>query len=515
MVLPFRPHASPGVIQALGERVLPPYEAHLNDQGCSPGLLHRSTATARHMIAWLTINESEVATLDIRGVYRFLRHDCHCPADVRNQSAAPSPWHAHRFLGYLLETGQAAVPASIVTGGGLVEAFAATLVAQGYREGTVRGVRSSCRHLVVWLYRSELALGEIEDRVLQRFLDHRCDCEHPGFFGRSSAFAGSRRTQAEIAKFASFLIDRDVVADWREPLPKASGGAHTDAFLRWLRQHRGVRDTTLKAYRQSLQALLPLLGDAPGAYDAASIRAVILGRAQSGSRNTAEGSALRSYLRFLAVQGLCRPGLVAAVPTIPRRTASQLPRYVEQEDIEALIASCDTATSIGLRDRAVLLLLLLARLALRPGEVAALRLDDIDWEQALVAVSGKSRRSAALPLPQETGDTLKDYILRARPRTACPTVLPRFRAPHGCLSASAVSAIVRRAMQRAGIDGEGLPAAYVFRHSRATHLLRSGAAPEAVGALLRHQSVKTTALYARVDAPMLLAVAQPWPGEPR
>ena len=264
MVLPFRPHASPGVIQALGERVLPAYEAHLNDQGCSPGLFHRSTATARHMIAWLTINESEVATLDIRGVYGFLRHDCHCPADVRNQSAAPSPWHAHRFLGYLLETGQAAVPASIVTGGGLVEAFAATLVAQGYREATVRGVRSSCRHLVVWLYRSELALGAIEDRVLQRFLDHRCDCEHPGFFGRSSAFAGSRRTQAEIAKFASFLIDRDVVADWREPLPKASGGAHTDAFLRWLRQHRGVRDTTLKAYRQSLQAPVAVAGRCPG-----------------------------------------------------------------------------------------------------------------------------------------------------------------------------------------------------------------------------------------------------------
>ena len=233
----------------------------------------------------------------------------------------------------------------------------------------------------------------------------------------------------------------------------------------------------------------------------------------TGSRNTAEGSALRSYLCFLAAQGLCRPGLVAAVPSIPRRTASQLPRYVEQEDIEALIASCDTATSIGLRDRAVLLLL--ARLALRPGEVAALRLDDIDWEQALVAVSGKSRRSAALPLPQETGDTLKDYILRARPRTACPTVFPQFRAPHGCLSAAAVSAIVRRAMKRGGIDGEGLPAAYLFRHSRATHLLRGGAAPEAVGALLRHQSVKTTALYARVDAPMLLTVAQPWPEEPR
>ena len=513
MVLPIRPHASRGVIQAQVDRVLPAYEAHLNDQGCSPGLFRRLTTTARHMIAWLTVNEADIATLDIRGVNRFLRHDCDCPAGVRNQQDGPSPWHAHRVFGYWLETGQAAVPASILTGGALVEAFADSLVAQGYRYRTVRDFSSSCRHLVVWLYRSELALGEIDDGVLQRFLDHRCDCEHPRFFGRPHAYTGSRRVKAELARFASFLIDRDVVTDWRGPLPRTSGRAHVDTFLDWLRQHRGARDTTLKAYRQSLQALLPLLGDDPGTFNAASIRAGILGRAQSGSRNTAEGSALRSYLRFLASQGLCRPELVDAVPSIPRRTGSQLPRYIEQEDIETLIASCDPATPIGLRDRAVLLLL--ARLALRPGEVAALRLDDIDWEQALVAVSGKSRRGATLPLPQETGDALKDYILRARPDTDCPTVFPQFRAPHGCLSSSAVSAIVRRAMKRAGIDSEGLLSAYALRHSRATHLLRGGASPEAVGALLRHQSVKTTALYARVDASMLLAVAQPWPGGSR
>ena len=513
MVLPIRPHALPGVIQAQVERVLPAYEAHLSDQGCSPGLFRRLTAEARHMIAWLTVNESDVATLDIRGVDRFLRHDCNCPAGVRNQQGGPSPWHAHRVLGYLLETGQTAVPASIVTGRELVEAFADTLVAQGYRHGTVCEFCGSCRHLVIWLYRSELALEEIDDGVLQRFLGHRCDCEHAQFFGRPHAFSGSRRVKAQIARFASFLIDRGVVADWRDPRPTISGTAHVDAFLDWLCQHRGARDTTLKAYRQSLQALLPLLGNDPGAFDAASIRAAILERAQSGSRNTAEGSALRSYLRYLAGQGLCRPELVDAVPSIPRRTGSQLPKYIEQEDIETLIASCDSATSVGLRDRAVLLLL--ARLALRPGEVAALRLDDIDWEQALVAVSGKSRRSASLPLPQETGDAIKEYILRARPDTACPTVFPQFRAPHGCLSRCAVSAIVQRAMKRAGIDSEGLSGAYVLRHARATHLLRGGASPEAVGALLRHQSVKTTALYARVDASMLLAVAQPWPGGSR
>ena len=137
----------------------------------------------------------------------------------------------------------------------------------------------------------------------------------------------------------------------------------------------------------------------------------------------------------------------------------------------------------------------------------------MDWERAAVTVSGKSRRSEALPLPQEAGGALKDYVLQARPRTACPAVFRHSRAPYSPLSSPAVSAIARRAIKRTGINGDRLPAAYLFRHSRATHLLRDGTSPEAVGTLLRHQSVQTTALYARVDVPMLLAVAQPWPGE--
>ena len=513
MVLTFRPHALSGVIQARLERVLPAYETHLNNQGCSAAFFSKLTGTARHLVTWLTVNESDVAALDVRGVDGFVSHDCDCPAAFRSPRDEPSAWHAHRVLEYLLETGQAAMPSSIVTGGGLVEAFAGSLTAQGYRDATVRYFRSSCRHLIVWLYRSELTLAGIDGGVLQQFLDHDCACQHPQFFSRPNAFSGSPRVQAMLVRFARFLVRRGVVADWPDPVPEAGSEAHVGAFLGWMRQHRGARETTLRVYDRSLRALLPRLGDDPGTYAAVSIRTAMLERAQAGSGSPVECSALRSYLRFLAARGLCPPGLAGAVPSIPKKAAALLPRHVDQGVIEALIASCDTATAIGLRDRAVLLLL--ARLALRPGEIAALRLNDVDWKQALIRVRGKSRRSMALPLPQEPGDALKDYILRARPHIACATVFPQFRAPHDCLSSSAVSAIVRRAMKRAGIDGDGLPAAYLFRHSRATHLLRSGASLEAVGALLRHESVKTTALYARVDAPMLLAVAQPWPGELR
>ena len=511
MVFPIRPQALPGVIQAQIDRVLPAYEAHLNTQGCSASLFRKLTGTARHLVAWLTISGADVAALDIRGVDAFLSHDCDCPADFRSRPGAASHGPAHRVFGDLLATGQTAMPASIVSGGELVEAFAGTLTAQGYREATVRGFRNSCRHLIAWLERTDLTLAGIDDGVLQQFLDHDCACRHPRFFKRPHTFSGSRRVKAGTARFARFLADRGLVADWLDPAPEASGGPSVEAFLAWLRQHRGARESTVRVYARSLRALLPQLGDQPDTYDAVSIRTVMLDRAQSGHATPVECSALRSYLRFLTARGLCGPGLSGAVPSVSKKIPAALPKYVEQDVIDALIASCDTASALGLRDRAILLLL--DRLALRPGEISALQLDDVDWEQALIQVRGKSRRSAALPLPQEPGDALKDYLSRARPRTACPTVFPQFRAPHGRLSSAGVSAIVRRSMQRAGIAGAGLPAAYLFRHSRATHLLRSGASLETVGALLRHSSVKTTALYARVDVPMLLAVAQPWPGE--
>ena len=332
---------------------LPAYEAHVNNQGCSASLFSKLTGTARHLIAWLTVNESDVAALDIRGVDGFLSHDCNCPAECRSQRDAPSPWHAHRVLAYLLETGQAAMPSSIVTGGGLVEAFAGTLTAQGYQEATVRDVRNSCRHLIVWLYRSDLALAEIDGGVLQRFLDHDCACQHPQFFGRANAFSGSRKVKAILARFARFPVNRGVVADWRDPVPEASSGPQLDALLGWLRQHRGARETTLRAYARSLRVLLPRLGDDPGTYDAVSIRTAMLDRAQYGSGSPVECSVLRSYLRFLAAQGLCPPGLVGAVPSIPKKTAAPLPKYVDQGVIEALIASCDTATAIGLWDNGI------------------------------------------------------------------------------------------------------------------------------------------------------------------
>lgn len=511
MKLPNWPLASSGAIQANVDRVVPSYSDHLALRGYSAKFVQELARTARHMMAWLTISRTDLALLDIRGVDGFLNHACACPANFRTKLNGRSRWKASRVLEYLIETGQCSVPPAIIEGGELVEAFTDTLTAQGYRETTVRQYRWSARHLVVWLYLAAVPLSEIDGEVLRRFRDHDCGCGHPQFFGGSGSFRGGQGSGRRLAKFASFLIERGGVADWREEVPCESRGTHAAAFLDWLRQHRGLRDSTLRNSDYCLRWLLSRLGDNPESLDARSIRTAMLTRAQSVSHSqvSSECTVLRSYLRFLAANGLCRPGLVEAVPSIAKRPAASLPRYVDKSIIEALIASCDTASPIGLRDRAVLLLL--ARLALRSGDITALRLGDIDWQQATVTLGGKSRRRATLPLPQDAGDALGEYILRARPRCSSAAVFLNSRAPRRGLSSASVRSIVHRAMQRAGIDGDGLPVTHLFRHSRATHLLRDGASPEAVGALLRHQSVETTALYARVDVPMLLAVAQPWP----
>src|SRR4051812_31974050 len=159
--------------------------------------------------------------------------------------------------------------------------------------------------------------------------------------------------------------------------------------------------------------LLPALGTDPGLYDALLIRRVIIDEAKRSSRPHVKTmtTALRGYLRYLAAAGLCRPSLDRAVPIVPQWRLSALPRYLPGSDVERLIASCDLTKGCGIRDRAILLLL--ARLGLRAGDILAMRLGDIDWEQGTLRVRGKARREIRLPLPQDAGDALLAYLSQA------------------------------------------------------------------------------------------------------
>ena len=494
------------------------YKARLQALGYSPGLTGKCIRTILHLIAWLSANGAGIETLDICVLHRFLKHDCACPGPRGyRKNLERARWHLHRFLGFLMETGRVRMPAEIESGGRVVESFLQTLVTQGYVPESIAVYRKRCRHFIVWLYLHDVALAEVDDDVFSRFLAHDCTCAHPHFFTRTGRFAGRNNSRSKIGLFIEHLIGTGIAPP--RPTPACEEpGRHVARFLVWLGRYRGIGEKTIQSYHKAMRMLLPLLGDDPDRYSATLIRNAVQRRLETASRELVrrETSALRLYLRFLVLDGLCRPGLVAAVPTVPQQRFSTLPRHLPRDDIERIIASCDRATPMGLRDRAILLLL--ARLALRAGDVANLRLNDIDWDNAVVRVSGKSRRAAALPLPQDVGAAVRDYILHARPVVDAAKVFLRMLPPlHRPLTSGGVSAVAQAAIERSGVKAEGLPAGHVFRHSAATNLLRDNTPLEVIGTLLRHQSTQTTAIYARVDVQMLREVAQPWPvaGEER
>ena len=488
------------------------YKAHLQALEYPPGLLGKCVRTVVHLITWLSANGTGLETLDIRVLHRFLSHNCTCPGPHGyRKNLERARWHLHRFLGLLIETGQVRMPAEIESGGCVVESFLQSLEAQGYVHDSIVAYRKRCRHFIVWLYLHDIALAKVNDDVLSAFLSHDCTCAHPHFFIRNGKFAGRNNSRIKIGVFINYLIDTGIAP----PRPKPTSDEprqYLECFEIWLRRYRGIADCTIQSYLKAMRMLLPHLGDDPDRYTATLFRHTVQRRLEMASRELVrrEISALRLYLRFLALEGLCRPGLADAVPSVSRQQFTTLPRHLPQEDIERIIASCDPVTAMGTRDRAIVLLL--ARLALRAGDVADLCLKDIDWDNALVRVSGKSRRAAALPLPQDVGDALRDYILYVRPAVDAGKVFLRMMPPlHQPLSSAGVSAVAKAAVKRSGVKAQGLPSAHLFRHSAATNLLRDNTPLEVISTLLRHQSVTTTAVYARVDIPMLREVVQPWP----
>jgi len=260
--------------------------------------------------------------------------------------------------------------------------------------------------------------------------------------------------------------------------------------------------------------MLPALGSNTAQYSAASVRSVILD--QIRGRRPADAKtfvgALRIYLRFLAVNNACQPGLDHMLPTVAEWRLSSLPRYLDATQAKRLIDTCGKDGPQGLRDRAIILLLL--RLGLRAGDIANMRPGDIDWQDSTLLVRGKGRRDVRLPLPQDAGDAVLDYIEHARPEVAIDRIFLCAKAPFRLFqSGSIISGIVRAALRRAGIENPPSHGANLLRHTTATMMLRAGATLDEIGTVLRHKSPDTTAHYAKVDVAALQQIAQPWPQE--
>jgi integrase len=212
-------------------------------------------------------------------------------------------------------------------------------------------------------------------------------------------------------------------------------------------------------------------------------------------------------LRFLHVDGEVEQDLAGAVPSVASWRLASLVKALDARSVARLLTSCDRRTRVGRRDFAIVTLL--SRLGLRAGELAALQLQDVDWRGGELLVRGKGGRQERLPLPADVGETLARWLERGRPHRASVFVFTRVRAPYGGLSAGAVSQIVRRACQRAGLP---IVSAHCLRHTAATEMLRAGGSLTEVGQVLRHRSRDVTSIYAKVDRLALAQVLMPWPG---
>jgi integrase len=282
------------------------------------------------------------------------------------------------------------------------------------------------------------------------------------------------------------------------------------SLRRYLLAERGLVPGTVRGYVDRAARFVAGLGprrlcDVTPAEVTASVLRESTAVSVSTTQNYVAG--LRAFLRFCFLDGLIEIDLSEAALPVTGRRRSSLPRGIGKREAEALLASCDRRSAIGRRDYAVIVMLV--RLGLRRGEVAALRLEDIDWRAGELVVVGKGGRKDRLPLPTDVGTAIAAYLRRGRPGSERREVFLRARAPFEPMAAGTIASTVRRACRRAGIPEVG---AHRLRHTVACEMVAAGLPLPQIAQVLRHRSLQSTAIYARVDLDRLRQLARPWPG---
>ena len=384
-----------------------------------------------------------------------------------------------------------------------VDGFADWLHGHGYKRASIDSI---LRSLFDWADAIQ-STGISAQECLANFTLHTTD--RPAVSHVRHRHPDNKKCAASAALFIRYLRELGVMPSLPSPASPAELWPIIGEFRAWMRQHRGLTETTLDVYQHIIAELVTALGSAPRRYTTEALRDFALKRARRHGiwRAKTVIVSVRAFLRYLGATGQCPAGMEHAIPGFASCQHSTIPRFLPTEDVERVIDSCP-AHGNGLRDKAVILLL--ARLGLRASEVAQLRFDDLDWEQGQIVVSGKARRQERLPLPQAVGDALLNYLRQSRPPLRVPEVFTTVSAPIMPLSRAAVTRIVCRALRRAGVKAP-INGAHVLRHSVATTMLRQGASLAGIGAVLRHRSPRTTVHYAKVDITLLSEIAQPWP----
>jgi len=388
--------------------------------------------------------------------------------------------------------------------GAHVNTFMSVVSDLGYSPSTIQTQFELLKSLMRWVEENHVVASNIDEGITDRFLIES---------GRKGAVRrGDNRT------LHRFLDHLRIVGAIPHPKPKFNDPPLTHLKSRYedyLLKERGLSTVTGSRYWPYIQRFLfERFGDNPMRLNELcpqDIDRFLLSHAHERTPKAAQlmVSAMRSFLRFLFRYGKTKRDLSTAVPTVAVWRLSEVPKYIKPEEVESILESCDRTTSVGRRNYAILLLI--ARLGLRAGEIVSLELGDINWRASELTIRGKGQFCDRLPLPQSVGEALAIYLKNDRPTCSTRRVFVRMRAPHrGFKDSSTVSTIVRRTVQKSGLNTPS-KGAHLLRHSLATGMLRQGASMVEIGELLRHRSPNSTEIYAKVDIEGLRSIVRIWP----
>jgi site-specific recombinase XerD len=384
-----------------------------------------------------------------------------------------------------------------------LDSFVGRLENRGYTPWSRRSNVVLAADLGRWMAEQHLSVDGLDEVGIEGYLKHR-------------------GTQRERRRAACSLMLAHLRAEGVTPLPSATrdssaGVAHLRRYGSYMRTERGAVEGTIEGYVAVIREFLDRRfgsGDVDlAAVRASDIAAYLVDRAAglSPKRVAYLASALRSFFRFLFVQGGTPTDLSTAPLMSQTKHRANVPRYLSPTEVDRLLDTFDPNTPAGRRNRAILVLL--ARLGLRAGEVAGLQLDDIRWRSGEIVVRGKGDVIDRLPLLPEVGEALSLYLTKDRPAHA-PTrrLFLRLCAPVREVGGrGAVSSVVRAALEKAGLRPQ-VRGAHLLRHTLATRMIRAGASMTEIAEVLRHRTPRSSAIYAKVDFEALRALAQPWPG---
>lgn len=368
----------------------------------------------------------------------------------------------------------------------------------GYSELTAKGWVTVMAHLSRWLAEHGLEAADITPECATRYCN-----------ARRRAGYSTCRSPRSLDPLLRFLRAQDVIPMVSAPEPITVEEQLLARYHVYLAEERSLVPAVVAQWDRCARLFvteLPGLSGTGPDVTTSDLTGLLARELPRRGKNLA--AALRSFLRFLYLDGRIDMPLAQAVPTVPGWKGASLPRWVAANQVARLLGSCDWRTAVGRRDHAVLLCL--ARLGMRVAEVAAMRLDDIDWREGEIIVRGKGGIQERLPLPSDVGEEIAGYLKKGRQPTQIRSVFLSSRAPIAGMSTSAIRKVVYSGCTRAGIPRVS---AHQLRHSAATAMLQAGASLPEVGQVLRHRRLDTTAMYAKVNHGALRGLALPWPGE--